>query len=325
MKNHQSNHPLTEVISSVDRRLNRRQFLKFQLTGALWLATGTAGLCLPGALQASATPDISVVKGKSGAATRTAVNMLGGMQAFVKPGDKVVIKPNMSFANGVENATNTRPEVVRELVAMVKEAGASKVRVLDNTLCQPEPSIAEIKDACQIFNEDIVHALTDYSFYKSTKINDNWFGFNKTDVMKDVLTADCLIAAPTAKSHHATGVSLSMKGMMGLVYDRWTMHQQGLNGAVVSLAAFLKPKLVVVDATRVLSTNGPRGPGEIIPMNTIIASADMVAADAKTVEMCTWYGKRFKPRQIEHIRLAHEQGLGRMDIENLVVKQTTTA
>ena len=79
----------------------------------------------------------------------------------------------------------------------------------------------------------------------------------------------------------------------------------------------------MVDASRVLSTNGPRGPGEIITMNTIVASADMVAADAKTVEMCTWYGKRFKPRQIKHIRLAHEQGLGRMDIENLVVKQTT--
>jgi uncharacterized protein (DUF362 family) len=175
------------------------------------------------------------------------VEHLGGMQAFVKPGDKVVIKPNMSFINGVKNATNTRPEVVRELVAMAKEAGASRVRVLDNTLCQPEPSIAEIKDACQIFNEDITHALTDYSFYKPTKINDKWFGFNKTDVMKDVLTADCLIAAPTAKSHHATGVSLSMKGMMGLVYDRWTMHQQGLDDAIVSLAAFLKPKLAVVD------------------------------------------------------------------------------
>lgn len=323
MKNHQSNHPLTDVPLLTDPQLNRRQFLRFQITGALWLATGTAGLCLPDALQAGATPDISMVKGKPGAATRTAVNLLGGMPAFVRPGDKVVIKPNMSFANGVENATNTRPEVVRELVAMAKEAGASKVRVLDHTLCQPEPSIAEAKDACRIFNEDIVHALNDYSFYKSTKINDKWFGFNKTDVMKDVLTADCLIAAPTAKSHHATGVSLSMKGMMGLVYDRWAMHQQGLNDAVVSLAAFLKPKLVIIDATRVLSTNGPRGPGEIIPMNTIIASPDMVAADAQTVEMCTWYGKRFKPQQIEHIRLAHEQGLGRMDIENLVVKQTT--
>jgi uncharacterized protein (DUF362 family) len=141
--------------------------------------------------------------------------------------------------------------------------------------------------------------------------------------MKDVLDADCLIAAPTAKSHHMTGVSLSMKGMMGLVYDRWVMHQQGIDECVVSLAGFLKPKLVVVDASRILSTNGPRGPGEIIPMNTIVASADMVAADAQTVEMCTWYGKRFKARQIKHIRLAHEKGLGRMDVENLAVKQTT--
>lgn len=319
----QNRTPQTRNSSFADRQLNRRQFLKFQLKGALWLATGAAGVSLPGVVQAGAVPDISVVKGKPGEATRAAVDQLGGMQAFVKPGDKVVIKPNMSFVNGVENATNTRPEVVRELVAMVKEAGASRVRVLDNTLCQPEPSIAEIKAACEIFNEDITHALNDYSFYKPTRINDQWLGFNKTDVMKDVLAADCLIAAPTAKSHHAAGVSLSMKGMMGLVYDRWTMHQQGLDDAIVNLAAFLKPKLVVVDVSRVLSTNGPRGPGKIIPMNTIIASADMVAADAKTVEMCTWYGKRFQPRQIKHIRLAHEKGLGRMDIENLVVKQTT--
>ena len=320
---HPSNTPHADDFPFVERKLNRRQFLNFQLKGALWLATGAAGFSLPGVLQAGAAPDIAVVKGDPGAATRAAVDHLGGMQAFVRPGDKVVIKPNMSFVNGVENATNTRPEVVRELVAMVKEAGASRIRVLDNTLCQPEASIAEIKDACRIFNEDIIHALTDYRFYKPTKINDSWLGFNKTDVMKDVLTADCLIAAPTAKSHHATGVSLSMKGMMGLVYDRWTMHQQGLDDAIVSLAAFLMPKLAVVDVSRVLSTNGPRGPGEIIPMNTVIASADMVAADAKTVEMCTWYGKRFKPRQIKHIRLAHEKGLGRMDIENMVVKQTT--
>ena len=310
-------------VTFIDSTLNRRQFLKFHLKGALWLASGAASLSLPGAVPAGQVPDISVVKGKPGVATRAAVNHLGGMQTFVKPGDKVVIKPNMSFINGVENATNTRPEVVRELVAMAKEAGASRVRVLDHTLCQPEQSIADIKDACQMFNEDITHALTDYRFYKPTKINDQWFGFNKTDVMKDVLAADCLIAAPTAKSHHATGVSLSMKGMMGLVYDRWAMHQQGLDAAIVSLAAFLKPKLVVVDVSRILSTNGPRGPGEIIPMNTIVASADMVAADAKTVDMCTWYGKRFKPRQIKHIRLAHEKGLGRMDIENLVVGATT--
>lgn len=323
MKMLPSDYPLTPVISLVDKKLNRRQFLKFQLKGALWLAAGMAGLSMPGVVQAGAIPDISVVKGKTGAATRAAVEQLGGMKAFVKPGDKVVIKPNMSFGNGVENATNTKPEVIRELVAMAKEAGASRIRVLDHPLGFPRTCIAEIKDACDTVEEGITHALTDYNFYQSTKINDKWYGFNETSFMKDVLAADCLISAPTAKSHDMTGVSLSLKGLMGLVYDRWAMHQQGLDGNIVKLATFLRPKLklAVIDATRVLSTNGPAGPGKIIPMNTIIASSDMVAADAKTVEMCTWYGKRFKPRQISHILLAHKQGLGRMDVENLAVKQ----
>ena len=323
MTTHRREPPFDFDLTYLDKNLNRRQFLKFQLKGTLWLVAGAASLSLPGASRAGAIPDIAVVKGGPAAATRAAVNHLGGMQIFVNPGDKVVIKPNMSFPDGVKNATNTRPEVVRELVAMAKEAGAARIRVLDNPLGLSAKCIAEIKDACSVFNQDITHALTDYDFYENTKINDKWTGFNKTDVMKDVLAADCLIAAPTAKSHHMTGVSLSMKGMMGLVYDRMTMHQQGIDECVVRLAAYLKPKLVVVDASRVLSTNGPRGPGEIIPMHTIIASADMVAADAKTVEMCTWYGKRFKPRQIKHILMAHERGLGRMDIENLVVKETT--
>ena len=64
------------------------------------------------------------------------------------------------------------------------------------------------------------------------------------------------------------------------------------------------------------------GPGKVIRMDTVIASTDMVAADAKTVGMCEWYGQRFEPRQVDHIRLANDRGLGRMDVENLNVKQT---
>ena len=76
---------------------------------------------------------------------------------------------------------------------------------------------------CAVFNEDIVTAVQDYHFYQKTKISDSWFGFNKTDIIKDVLAADVLIAVSVAKHHDATDVSLSMKGMMGLVYDRWEM------------------------------------------------------------------------------------------------------
>ena len=301
-------------------KLNRREFLKSQLKAIAWMAAGTSGLVIPRSLYAAEKTDLVVVKGSPGAATRLSVDLLGGMKSFVKPGNKVVIKPNMSFTNGLRMGTNTHPEVVREFVAMCKEAGALKVQVLDHTLRGPEFAIMEIKSACAVFNEDIVTAVQDYQFYRQTKISDSWFGFNKTDINKDVLAADVLIAAPVAKHHDATDVSLSMKGMMGLVYDRWEMHQTGLNKAIVNLAAFLPPDLVVIDASRVLSTNGPNGPGKVLPMNMVIASRDMVAADAQAVSMFEWGGLHMEPKQVAHIRLAHEKGIGRMDIENFNVK-----
>ncbi|MBW2092013.1 MAG: DUF362 domain-containing protein, partial [Deltaproteobacteria bacterium] len=116
-------------------------------------------------------------------------------------------------------------------------------------------------------------------------------------------------------------VSLSMKGMMGLVLKRRVMHwRYDLDTSLVDLCTLLKADLVVIDASRVLSTGGPGGPGKILKEDTIIASRDMVAADAYTVSRFEWYGRRFKPRQVGHIMQAHERRLGRMDVENLKIK-----
>jgi len=71
----------------------------------------------------------------------------------------------------------------------------------------------------------------------------------------------------------------------------------------------------------VLSTGGPRGPGTVLNEQTVIASPDMVAADAYTVSAFPWYGRWFAPRQVGHIRLAAERGLGRLDVENLKVEK----
>lgn len=301
-------------------KLNRREFLKTQLKGAMWMAVGASGILIPKHVIASTAPDLGIAKGAPGPATRAAVELLGGMKAFVKKGSKVVIKPNMSFNHPPEEATTTHPEVVKELVAMCLEAGASRIRVLDNPFT-PTMAVKNTEQACKGFKKGMVHALLDSSFYKPVEIPKG-LTFKNTDVMQDVLEANVLIAAPVAKSHSSTGVSLSIKGMMGLIWNRDTMHRDyDLSRAIVDLASLLTPKLAVVDATRVLTTNGPYGPGKVVKMDTIIASKDMVAADAKTVQMCTWYGRRFEPRQIKHIRYAHERGLGRMDVENLTVKR----
>ncbi len=302
--------------------MNRREFLKYQAMGILWMVAGGYELLLPKKSVAEPFPDIAVVKGATAAATRAAVELLGGMKQVVKPGNRVIIKPNMSFPTPPERASNTHPEVVRELAFMCKEAGASKILVLDNTLSSKERCLEKsgIREACKAIDNKMVFALSDDSLYKATDIP-KYKSMIKTEIMKEVLKSDVLIAAPVAKSHSGTGVSLSMKGMMGLIYNRRVMHRQyDLHTSIVDLCTILKADLAVIDGTRVLSTNGPYGPGKVLHENTIIASKDMVAADAYAVSIFEWYGKRFKPRQVRHIKEAHERGLGRMDIENLEVK-----
>ena len=310
--------------------MDRRTFLKWQMQGLMLLSAGpgilsASGLLLPGKALADGTPDVAVAKGAPAAATRAAVEMLGGMGRFVKPGQSVVIKPNMSFAQGPDSATNTHPEVVREVLVMCKEAGASKVRVLDHSLQNADQALdrSGIRDACNGVEDGICHHLMNAGFYRqealpeASEMRENAF-------MRDVLDADVLIAVPVAKSHGGAGVSLSLKGQMGLILDRRSMHARyNLDTSIVDLNSRIKPDLAVIDATRVLTTGGPGGPGKVITPGEVIASADPVAADATAVAAYEWYGQKMLPRQVGHIRKAHERGIGRMDIENLITKRIT--
>jgi uncharacterized protein (DUF362 family) len=303
--------------------VTRREFLKRQAGAALFAAAAAkTGFMFPGSAQGSQLPDIAVARGGPEQATIKAVELLGGMGVFVRPGHKVVIKPNMSFAHPPERATNTHPEVVRTLAEMCIEAGASSVMVLDNPLQNAELCIERsgIDRACRVLPNTSVRTLSSSRFFDNVLL-EHGERFKETQVMRDVLDADVLIAAPVAKSHSATGVSLCMKGMMGLIRDRGVMHRRfNLSSAIVDLCTFLKADLAVVDATRVLASHGPFGPGEIIQAETVIASADMVAADAMTIDMFPWYGREVRPGNVAHVLEAHERGLGRMDLENLVQK-----
>ncbi|MDT8274233.1 MAG: DUF362 domain-containing protein, partial [Desulfomonilia bacterium] len=248
---------LLDLESFMKRPFSRREYLLFQSKAGLLLAAGASGVLLPSPLKALDVPDIGIAVGGPGPATRAAVDLLGGMRAFVKQGQSVVIKPNMSFTGGVDDATNTHPEVVRELVAMCNEVGASRVRVLDNPLRPSELCIESFREACSLFDDDVVHALTNKAFFREVSIA-GAETLKNTEIMRDVLESDVLIAAPVAKSHGSTGVSLSMKGMMGLILNRTVMHwRHDLNTAIVDLCRVLQPRLVVIDGTRVLSSGGP--------------------------------------------------------------------
>ena len=301
--------------------LGRREFLLTQLRTTAAIALAGAGIHWPRLLSAAQSPDLVVATGDPASAVNKAIAELGGMARFVEPGHRVVIKPNMSFPHPPERATNTHPEVVRAVVAACKDAGAADVQVLDHPLRSTEQCIEGVKQACAVFDEDLVHGLKDSRHFKATAIPEGRI-FRNTDVLTGVLKADVLIAVPAAKSHSSTGVSLSMKGMMGLIYDRGIMHYRyDLDEAIVDLATLLRPDLVIVDATRVLTSKGPSGRGKVIAPKTIIAGTDMVAADAYTVKAFSWYGRKVAPRNVKHIRIAHERGLGRMDVEALKIRR----
>jgi uncharacterized protein (DUF362 family) len=301
-------------------RVKRRDFLGYGVGSGLLAAAGAAGLVRPRWGIASGTPDIAVVKGDTVAATRAAVDLLGGMKTFVKPGNRVVIKPNMSFDAPPERANNTHPLVVREVAAMCREAGAVQVQVLDHTLDKPKACLEKsgIPDACQGMEGVLVRSINEDKFYTEVDLPKG-VTLSRSPVAKDVLQADVLIAVPVAKSHSFSTVSLSMKGMMGLVYSRKKMHFLGLDECIADLCTMLRPHLVVIDGSRVLSTKGPGGAGKVLEERTIIASRDMVAADACAVSLFEWYGRKHKPEEIGHIVEAHKRGLGHMDWENLAV------
>jgi uncharacterized protein (DUF362 family) len=245
------------------------------------------------------------------------------MGRFVKPGQKVLIKPNMSFARGVETGANTHPEVVKAVLEMCKEAGAGQVRVVDHALQNPQQSLIRsgILDICEGLESGICFQAMEDRFYVESDFPEA-LEMKKNAILREALEADVIISVPAAKSHGGAGVSLSLKGQMGLIQDRGIMHwRYDLATAIVDLAERLKPALTVIDASRVMTTGGPGGPGKVITPGEVIASGDPVAADSLAVASYEWYGRTFEPRQVAHIAAAHERGLGRMDIENLLVER----
>ncbi len=295
-----------------NQRMTRRKFLK---TTAAGIALGLAGR--PSFSIAREEVDLAVISGDPVAATKKALEALGGISRFVKKGQRVVLKPNMSFTRTPEFGATTHPQVVATVAQACMEAGAQQVLVLDHTLHRAELCLERtgIREACKDIPGVHVLALQERKFFREIKIPQGKV-LERVEVMKEVLDSPVLINIPVAKSHSATGVSMGIKGLMGLIWDREIFHSQvNMNQALADLATVIKPQLTILDATRALTSGGPGGPGEVKKPNLIIAGIDPVAVDSYGVSVVPWYGQTFKGRQVEHLQIAHQRGLGKIDIE----------
>jgi len=268
-------------------------------------------------------PYIAVARGANpGAITRAAIDALGGIKRFVKPGNDVIIKPNIcNAAYGPEYATTTNPEVVAELVKMCLEAGARRVRVMD----QPFHGTAAeaykksgIREAVEKVGGqmEVMSAMkyVDADFPPTARLLKKW------KVYQDILKADVVINVPIAKTHDIAKLTLAMKGLLGVVTNPPALHN-ALDQHIADLNTLIKPTLHVIDAIRTLAVNGPTGGSLdfVVRTNLVMASHDPVALDAYAAKLLFLR----KPEEITYIKYGAEMGIGRWDLDKMRIKEVT--
>jgi uncharacterized protein (DUF362 family) len=246
------------------------------------------------------------------------IEAMGGIRTFVKKGQSVVVKPNIGWDVTPERAGNTNPKLVAEIVRQCRDAGATEVYVFDHTCdnwqrCYRDSGIeAAAKDA----GAKIAPAHTE-SYYQEVTVKN---GKSLTAIKEHelILGADVFINVPILKDHDSARLTIAMKNLMGVVWDRGTWHRNDLHQCIADYAAFRTPTLNIVDAYNVMKRNGPRGiaVSDVVAMKSLLISSDIVAADTAAAKL---FG--MNPSDVRYIQIAADQNAGRMDLENLRIKR----
>ena len=312
--------------------MKRREFIKLATISSM------AALALPGCSSNKSSADVGLPPQRQPAAAATAptgssgnpamvvvngaepeelmergLQAMGGIGRFVKSGQSVVIKPNFSVPRTPDQAATTNPLLVAALVKRCLGAGAKSVKVIDypftnSQMCLENSGIRRAAEAAggRVFT---INKLST-AFY--TASNAGGSVLQSLQYSKDVLEADVFISFPILKHHNGTGLTMGLKNMMGLVWDRGFFHRTDLHQTIAELAAFKRPNLVIMDAIRGITSHGPMGPGTIREYNQLIFSVDPVAADAYGAEL---FG--MKAAEVGYIGIAAGLGVGTVNWQSL--------
>ena len=296
---------------------SRRNFLKSSaaLSAAAMLSTPMRAFSTSSGNK-SAGPVVAVCKGKSPAEnTRKVIESLGGIEKFVKAGDKVFLKPNSISTSGPEQALNTHPAVTREVVRLCKLAGASDIVA---GMCD-QKYLSDANGTTSAIESEGGRILCtgNTSDFKAVKIHRGLI-LRETQILKDLMDCNVFINIPVAKHHGGTQLTLSLKNYMGVVMTPHAqgMHRVGIHQSIADLATVRRADLTIIDATYILLSNGPGGPGEVEEKNLVIGSSDPLAADA--------YAATFfvdDPKSVEHLLCAYDLGIGEIDVNMMKIQQ----
>jgi len=301
--------------------MDRRDFLKQIMLWSAGITTAIPSFQIVPEILAAEKPSplVSHATGKDyHKLVAQVLEPLGGISKFVNTGDNVVIKPNMAWDRNPAQAANTHPQVIKALVELSLDAGAKKIMVFDRT-CNEERR-CYVNSGIQKAMETVKDRRLKYFHPDSRKYVPvdikRGKAVRQLSIYRDALEADTYINVPVAKHHSLSRLTLGLKNSMGVLGgDRGQMHHN-LGQKLADLATVVRPKLTLIDATRILLRNGPQGGDidDVRVMDTVIASADPVACDAYATTLFD-----LQPEDISSTVAAYNMGLGEMDLTRMKI------
>ncbi len=247
---------------------------------------------------------------------RAAVDGLGGMGRFVAKGETVLIKPNVGWDRQPEQAANTNPEVVGAVAQLCREAGAGQVWVTDVSINDPVRSFTRsgIADAARAAGAEVLYPAGDD--FVQARFDGEMLGV--WPACRFFIEADRLINVPIVKHHTLSACTLGMKNLYGALGGRRNQLHQSVHVSIADMAAAIRPTLTVLDAVRVLKSNGPTGGSmdDVAPGRTVAVGTDPVALDAFALDFLN-----LEPNDVPHLGMGAARGLGVVDWRSLSPKE----
>jgi len=297
--------------------MNRRDFLKATIVSSVAFSIPGAINPLLGSLDAAVKTDLAVAHGlRPAATTKAAIDALGGIKKFISRGDIVIVKPNIGWDRTPEYAATTNPEVVSTVVRLCYEAGAKQVKVFDRTVGDPRRCYKQSGIADAAAAAGGIVSYVDERKFRDVKLPG--IALKSWPLYTEAMEADKIINIPIAKTHGLSTLTLGMKNWMGIMgSSRGRIHQR-IEGSLADVAMLMKPALIIIDAVRILTANGPQGGSlsDVKQLNTIVAGKDQVAVDALGA---TLFG--LKGANIGSVVAGYKAGLGIMDLSKLKIKR----
>jgi uncharacterized protein (DUF362 family) len=322
------------VNNSPEHKINRRQFMaRSAKAGASILAAGSisywfydgigpthsaqevTGVQIPDFSMPELGQRMSIVEGGNRSETlKLALKSIGGIEAFIKKSDRVLLKVNAAFASPPLLSATTHPDIVSEITRQFFKAGAASVTVTDNPINDPASCfrLTGIEQAARSAGATVLFPQKE--LFKPFTLPEAQLIRNWPVLYEPLNRINKIIGTAPVKDHHRSGASMIMKNWYGLLGGRRNIFHQDIHTIIKELAMMVKPTLVVLDGTTTMMRNGPTGGSlaDLKETHTMVVGTDQVAADA--------FGATLLDKTVDElafIKKAEANGVGTANFQSL--------